>query len=89
MQIATCLLHLVDMVGAGGGGGSGERDAAKELKCNEQPVPNNGHNIAERPVASYSSACCLCSHRIQRCLVRTVERREQSGLCPCGTGLCR
>ena len=45
--------------GGGGGGGGG---GTKELKCNEQPVPNNGHNIGERPVAPYTSACCLCSH---------------------------
>ena len=98
MQITTCLLHLVDMVGVGES--SGERDAGKDgewgwggggtkgLKCHEQPVPNNGHNTGERPVAPYTSACCLWSHRIQIILC-TEERRERSGLYPWGTGFCR
>ena len=36
------------------------------VECVWQPVPNNGHDTAERPVAPFTSACCLCSHGIQR-----------------------
>ena len=45
------------------------------VECVWQPVPDNGHDTAERPVAPYTSACCLCSHRIQRCFVCKEERR--------------
>ena len=63
------------------------RNGLSFVECVWQPVPNSGHDIAERPVAPYTSACCLCSHRTQRCFVCTEERRERSEWYPWRTGL--
>ena len=56
--------------GCSGEGVEGRGD--EEIKCHGkdamalvlwsvlQPVPNSGHDTAERPVAPFTSACCLC-----------------------------
>ena len=59
------------------------RNGLSFVECVWQPVPNNG-----RPVAPYTSTCCLCSHWIQRCFVCTEERRENEVGCIRGERVC-
>ena len=71
------------------GRGRGEGD--EEIKCHGkdvmtsvlwslwQPVPDNGHDIAERPVAPYTSQCLLfvfSPNPEMLCLHRGAERTK-------------
>ena len=113
MCIATCLLHLGKFGGGGGGGGGGgyvgglrrynstEKTLVQKnlsfVECVWQPVPDNGHDTAERlwRLILVLVVCVLTESRdtLHRGAERTkwvvsVGNRCMLVLCPWGTGFC-